>query len=54
MKNVSVREPIGFEIKIDGRQTARHRISSADYVRSGAKKELNLLKHIHLYEHSFS
>ena len=40
--------------KADGCWTARHRISSADYVRSGAKKGLNLLKYIHLYEHSFS
>ena len=40
--------------KVDGRRTARHRISSACYVRSGAEKGLKLLKHIHLYEHSFS
>ena len=49
-----MREPIGFEKKVDGRQKARYRISSTDYVRSGAKKGLNLLMHIHLYEHSFS
>ena len=36
----TVREPVGFEKKVDGRRTARHRISSADYVGSGAKKGL--------------
>ena len=40
--------------KVDGRRTARHRKRSTDYVRIGAKKGLNLLKHIHLYENSFS
>ena len=49
-----LREPIGFEKKVDGRQKARYRISSADQVRSWAEKGLNLLKHIHLHEHLFS